>query len=240
MADAIPEFLTMRYRLPSIEKKPFGMPRAGFGDELKFDSKAVSYPPVNTWVTKKSKGLSIFYFSSEEARAFGTFESKRKKRKERKERKEPKEAKKRKFGEMDDEEAEAEPEPEAEPEKEEERDEFVYLPLEPGGHLWASMRVANGQSVQDAVEDVLWRPICDDFVRVLTWYVAYLDDHDLPLQLTLHPKTRRFVHDLKRSRDREAKENEFRWCALREYVDVKNDGSTHPNRTPSLELACVW
>ena len=227
---AIPEYLQMRYRLSSTEK-PFPMPLEGFGG-LKFDEKAISRPPINTWVSKKSRGLAVCFFSSEEARAFGTFESKANSK--------TKNTKKRKVGNVDGEEAKGEAEAEGEAEGEAERKKFVYLPLEPGGHLWVSVRVLKGQSVQEAVEDVLWRPICEDFVRVLTWYVAYLDDHDLPLQFTLHPKTRRFVRDLKRSRDREAKENEFRWCALREYVEIKNDGSTHPNRTPSLDLACVW
>lgn len=66
-------------------------------------------------------------------------------------------------------------------------DEFVYLPLEPGLGLWASLKV-DGQP-HKAIHDALNKPISDEFALLLYEFIIFIGDDDCISDKTMAFKT---------------------------------------------------
>lgn len=111
----------------------------------------------------------------------------------------------------------------------------AYVPLEPGGSLWMTVPVPHKSTLQQAVSDALWRPISDEAKEILKWYASFLDDMELPLNMTTAEPTQRFVEDYNaRSLTNVPMGN------LIEYTgDLQNDGTTHPLRRPDHPFPCI-
>lgn len=107
----------------------------------------------------------------------------------------------------------------------------VYIPLEPGGMLWMTLPVPPETTAQQAVTDALWRPISADAIEILKWYACFLDDMDLPLNLTTAEPTQRFVRDYNGA---DTMGNLIEYTGM-----LHNDGSTHPLRKPEHSFPCL-
>ena len=83
---------------------------------------------------------------------------------------------------------------------------YLYIPLEPGRRLWAALKVPDGMSERDAIEEALWLPISPEFVDALAFFTRFLNDGTIPLEETVDPHTLDFFNDYQNA----IKEDEFK------------------------------
>ena len=109
----------------------------------------------------------------------------------------------------------------------------VYIPLEPGGMLWMSVPV--NSCIEETVTEALWYKIPDEAIEILKWYTNFLDDVQLPLNMTVHHTTQSFVHDY--NAYLASGESMGR---LGKYTGMlKNDGGVHRLRSPDHDFPCI-
>lgn len=83
---------------------------------------------------------------------------------------------------------------------------YLYIPLEPGRRLWAALKVPDGMSEMDAIEEALWLPISPEFVDALAFFTRFLNDGTIPLEETVDSHTLDFFNDYQNA----IKEDEFK------------------------------
>ena len=165
-----PRFMQYRYKLgaPTASILPSNAYHGGCVVESYMAS-----PPVSTWLKKKTRGLRVFYFLSEEAASFERLRCKKRRLLER---------------------AGKEPDPD-------EHARYFYLPLEPGQMVWLAFRVPTNATLQEAVTEALWTQIDKDAIEALEWFVRFIADPDIHLNYTLHECTKTFIKDLECRRE---------------------------------------
>jgi len=168
--------------------------------------------PPNTWLKKRTRGLRVFYFLSNEAATEARLLQKKRKVLEYSSSLESKPVDKGKK-----------------------TPNHFLLPLDPGGMLWFSFAVPPGSTVEEAVDDVLWSPICNEAQQALDWFVNYLSDSEIELDKTLHHLTKKFVSDYESNLD-----GGEPMGVLNAYIgNLNNDGSVHARRSPEFDFQCV-
>lgn len=114
---------------------------------------------------------------------------------------------------------------------------FVWIPLDPAHHLWVTLPVRPGLTHREAVDEALWSPISDDVRDVLTWWVNFVSDDEVPLNYSVGKETQRFARDLVSGEGRDEPPSGL----LVHYIgELANDGSVHRERRPELyEFPCL-
>lgn len=203
----------VEYRLRLPAAKPIAFPTDTYPSAKLDHTRAYVSAPPNKWICKKTRGLCAFYFTSQEAIEWIRLCRKRARAAER-------------AGE-----AYTSPSP-----------AHVYIPLEPGHLLWMSIAVPDGCTTEDAVTEALWGKISPDAATLLKWYSEFLDDINLPLNLTTSEPTQHFVREYNALAESGLYVTEpiVPTGLLVDYIGpLKNDGSVHPQRRPKYPLPCV-
>lgn len=200
----VENFMKYRYRLKASSAAD--LPTKTYRDGNIVVDVFTAVPPPDTWLTKKTRGLNVFYFTCKAAVQ------------------EYRLLKKRSADDADDADGVSQ------------ESSYVYLPLEPGHMLWAAFKIDENSTVADTVEELLWRPITENVAEIIDWFVNFLDDDDeIGIKFTVSDTTKSFVRDYTNF-----KENGTPMGNLVKYIgELKNDGSFHSKRRPSIPIRCI-
>ena len=160
-----PLFMQHRYKLTA--PAACTLPSNSYFGTYIVDS-CIATAPVNTWLTKKTRALRAFYFTSIQAGVDGRMQQKR-----------------RLLLELSGSDTAITPTTPS----------HFYLPLEAGAMVWSSFPVPSGSRLDEAVSEALWAPMSSEAAAALFWYTTYLHDSKVTTSYTLHQRTKAFLQD---------------------------------------------